>query len=143
MGHEFVLYAEDSDDIRLAIWCQAGRTEKIVQFFWGNRRPAVEDDAFEVKQSDGTVHSTGHSVRVRYGSKAAQSQTWQLVHPEVSSRNFSWPSAYLGDDAGYIHRYQQVDTLTIWTDTESDTIRAEFDLRRLDKALARLNQYCN
>jgi hypothetical protein len=35
-----------------------------------------------------------------------------------------------------------VDTLTVATEMESETIRAEFDVRRLDKALTRLNEHC-
>ena len=140
-GYEFFLYAEGLDNFKLSIWCYANGSN-AVQFDWGEHRPAVSDDAFEVKRSDGTLHSTSHPVRVRYGNGIAQLENWQLFSPSITSRNRSLPGAYVGDGDGRIADYQQVDTLTIWTDTESETIRAEFDVRSLDQALSRLNQHC-
>ncbi len=141
-GYSIILYAEGAEDVYVQIWCRANK-EKAVTFDWGKRRPTVADDAFKVKQSDGSLHSTSHPVQVRYGDGTVQFENWQIFSQEMTHRNRSLPSAYVGDDAGYINRYQRVDTLTVWTDTDSETIKAEFDVRRLDKALARLNHHCD
>ena len=142
-GYSIRLWAEHTDDIYLSIYCRGDEPGvKSVQFDWGQHRPAVAEDAFEVKQPDGTLHSSSHRVQVRYGNGVTQHESWQLVSPESSSRNRSLPGAYVGDAGGYIARYQQVDALTVSTKTESDTIWADFDVRRLDKALARLDKHC-
>ena len=103
----------------------------------------MDDDGYQVKQSNGELHSTGHTVSVRYGDDITQTEHWQLLSPAMSSRNLSLPQAYVGSSSGVIALLTQVGTLTISTKTESDTVRAEFDLRRLDKAMSRLNQHCN
>ena len=143
-GYEFFLYAEGSDEIYMSIYCRGDEPgDKSVQFVWGERRPLLADDPYQIKRSDGTLHSSSHPVKIRYGDGIAQSESWQLVSKEITSRNRSLPSAYVGEGGGRIVRYRQVDTLTVWTDTESgETIHAEFDVRRLDKALARLNESC-
>ena len=137
------MYAEDSDDIYLSVWCYDNRNEKSVQFDWGERRPVIADDPYEIRLPDGTLHSSSHPVRVRYGKGIAQSESWQLFSPDIASRNRSLPGAYVGDGTGRAAKYQQVDTLTVWTDTETgDSIEAEFDVRRLGKALSRLDRHC-
>ena len=109
---------------------------------WGNRRPYVADDTFEIRQTDGSLHSSSHTVRVRYGHGTPQSESWQLFSPEITARNRSLLGGFVGDSVGKIARFRQVDTVTIWTDAGSDTIEAEFDVRRLDKALARMDRHC-
>ncbi len=129
------LDAEGDQGIYMLILCSRRSPDKEVQFNWGERRPAIGLDAYEVKG-----HSSSHLVRVRYGSGATQSENWQLL--ASTARNISLPDAYIGDGAGRIYQYQQVDTLTVQTDTDKDPIQAEFDLRGLDAALSRLNQHC-
>ena len=141
-GYQFSLYAEGSDDVYLYVWCYAN-DDKALLMDWGERRPVVDDDGYQIKQSNGELHSTGHPVSVRYGDGITQSANWQLLSPAISSRNRSFPQAYVGSSSGVIAQLSQVGTLTVSTETESETIRAEFDLRRLDKAMSRLNQHCN
>ena len=138
------LYAEDSVAVYVEIYCRGDEPgNRSVLFDWGDRRPMVPDDAFEVTRSDGTLHSSSHPVRVRYGAGIPQSESWQLFSKEASSGNRSLPAAYVGDAAGKVSQYREVDTLTVWTDVESgETIHAEFDVRRLGKGLARLDQHC-
>lgn len=141
-SYSIFLYAEGSGDIYVQIYCRGDEPGNMsIQFDWGEQRPAVPDDAFEVKRSDGNLHSSSHPVQVRYGNGVPQSENWQLSASE--SRNRSFTQAYIGDGRGWISKLTRVDTLTVETDTEmGETIRANFDVRRLDKALSKLDQNC-
>ena len=141
-GYEFFLYAESPDDVYISVWCYENNGDKAAQIDWGNFRPSVSADGYEIKQPDGTLHSTAHSVRVRYGDGLAQPENWQLLSAAITRHNRSLPQGYKGDAIGKIFQYQQVDALTVWTDTDAGPIRVEFDVRRLDKALARLDRHC-
>ena len=140
-SYAVVLYAEGSDDIHLVIYCRGDEpNNRSASMIWGERRPAVSEDGYKIKRNDGSLHSTGHPVKVRYGQGLTQRENWQLLSTDVSSRNQSLPQAYIGAGSGWIYQLTRVDTLTVATETE--TIRAEFDVRRLDKALTRLNEHC-
>lgn len=125
----------------MLILCSSASPDKEVQFNWGERRPAIGPDTHEVKRASGALHSSSHTVRVRYGNGVTQSENWQLL--ASTARNVSLPDAYVGDGAARVYQYQQVGTLTVQTDTDEDRIEAEFDLRGLDEGLSRLNQHCN
>ena len=141
-SHSIFLYAEGSDDIYVSIYCRGDEpNNRSVQFDWGERRPAVADDTYKIKRSDGTLHSSSHAVKVRYGDGVTQSESWQLSSSE--SRNRSFTQAYIGDGRGWISRLTQADTLTVETKAETgETIRAMFDVRRLKEALDRMDQQC-
>ena len=138
----FDLYAEGFDDIWVTIYCRGDEPDnRSVQFDWGERRPAIADDAYKIKRSDGTLHSSSHTVKVRYGDGVTQSESWQLSSSE--SRNRSFTQAYIGDGRGWISRLTQVNTLTVETAAETgEAIRVEFDVRRLKEALDRMDQHC-
>jgi len=144
-SYSIFLYAEGTDDIYVLIYCRGDIPgHRSVRFYWGDQRPKLSDDPFEVRRSDGTLHSSSHPVRVRYGDGVPRSESWQLISSGASSRNRSALGAYVGDGLSRIPKYRQVDVLTIWTDAESgETIRAEFDVRRLDEAFSRLDRECN
>ena len=143
-GYSVTLYAEGSDDIHLEIYCRGGGIDhRSALVNWGEGRPAVDENGYRIKQSSGGLHSTSHPVSVRYGDGITQSENWQLLSQEMSSRNRSFPQAYVGSGSGWIYQLTRVDTLTVATETESETIRAEFDVRRLDKSLTRLNEHCH
>ena len=142
-SYSITLYSEKADDIYLDIYCRGDQTDhRAALVDWGNRRPYVADDTFEIRQTDGSLHSSSHTARVRYGHGTPQSESWQLFSPEITARNRSLLGGFVGDSVGKIARFRQVDTVTIWTDAGSDTIEAEFDVRRLDKALARMDRHC-
>ena len=101
----------------------------------------MPEDTYKIERSDGTLHSSSHPVKVRYGNGVTQTESWQLSSSE--SRNRSFTQAYIGDGQGWIGKLTRVDMLTVTADAESgETIRAEFDVRRLDQALARMDQHC-
>lgn len=141
-SYTFYLYAEGSDDIYVSVYCRGDEpNDRSVQFDWGERRPEVSDDAFKIKRSDGSIHSVSHTVRVRYGDGVTQSESWQLS--SSGSRNTSFTQAYIGDGRGWISKLTRVNSLTVDTDAETgESIRAEFDVRRLDNALARMDRQC-
>ena len=141
-SYSIFLYAEGSNDIHVEIYCRGDEPgSRSIQFDWGEQRPVVPDDAFEAKWSDGTLHSSSHPVRVRYGDGVTQTESWQLSANESHNRSFT--QAYIGDGRGWISKLTRVDTLTVETDAEmGESIHAEFDVRRLDQGLARLDQHC-
>lgn len=78
---------------------------------------------------------------MRYGDGVTQPESWQLSSSESS--NWSFTRAYVGDGRGWVSRLTQADTLTVETKAETgETIHVEFDVRRLDKALARMDRQC-